>query len=148
MKKELTKEDLIEEVVKAAKEDNTFMCKVEKAIEESKIISVIEANFMAAHIADSFKLNVDTKPNLVVATVVSFNQYIQNIIGYHYIKDSGKNVDSSILYVLSNICTRVKEEDFKKFKKYFLHNNRATYFVDIFELKEKLLEKVKNGKLN
>lgn len=148
MKKELTKEDLIEEVVKAAKEDDTFMCKVEKAIEESKIISTIEANFIAAHIADIFKLNVDPKSNLVVATVVSFNQYIQNIIGYHYIKDLGKNIDSGILYVLSNICTKVKEKDFKNFKKYFLHNNRATYFVDIFELKEKLLEKAKNGRLN
>lgn len=70
MKKELTKEDLIEEIVKVAKEDDTFMCKVEKAIEESKIISTIEANFMAAHIADIFKLNVD--PNLILLLQLLF----------------------------------------------------------------------------
>ena len=39
MKKELTKEDLIEEVVKVAKEDDTFMCKVEKQLRNLKLLA-------------------------------------------------------------------------------------------------------------
>lgn len=57
MKKELTKEDLIEEIVKAVHEDSTFMDKLNKAVLDSKIVPRRVAEEIAKHILKIINVN-------------------------------------------------------------------------------------------
>lgn len=146
MKKELTKEDLIEEVVKAAKEDDTFMCKVGKAIEESKIISAIEAKEIAKRILQIINVNPENlKGNIIISTVNFLKDYICIHIGQYYMFRPLEEFNSSILSGLSYICGRIKKEEFNDFKKYVEYNYPGLTMIDIFEEKEKALQRVKNG---
>lgn len=146
MKKELTKEDLIEQIVKAVQEDDTFMCKVEKAIEESKIISRKEAEVISKRILQIINVNPENlKGDIVLSTVNFLKDRICIRIGQYYMFRPLEEFNPSILSELSYICGRITKTEFNNFKKYVEYNYRGLGIIDIFEEKEKILEKIKNG---
>lgn len=146
MEKELTKEDLIEEIVKVAKEDGTFMWKVEKAIEESKIISKREAEEIAKRILKAINVNPgNLKGDIIISTVNFLRDRICIRIGEYYMFRPLEEFNSGILSELSYICGRITKGEFNDFKKYVKYNYCNLTMIDIFEFKNKLEKEIKGG---
>lgn len=135
---------LIEQIVKAAQEDSTFMDKVNKAILDSKIISRREAEGIAKHILQVINVNPgELKGDIIISTVNFLKDRICIRIGQYYMFRPLEEFNSSILSELSYICGRITKEDFYNFKNYILHNYPGSHVIDIFEEKEKLLKNLK-----
>ena len=137
---------LIEQIVKAAQEDSTFMDKVNKAILDSKIISRREAEVIAKHILQIINVNPgELKGDIIISTVNFLKDRICIRIGQYYVFRPLEEFNSSILSELSYICGRITKTEFNNFKKYVEYNYRGLTIVDIFEEKEKVLQRAKNG---
>lgn len=146
MKKELTKEDLIEEIVKAVHEDSTFMDKLNKAVLDSKIVPRRVAEEIAKHILKIINVNpANLKGDIVISTVNYLSDRICIRIGQFYMYRPLEHLDSNILSELSYICGQIKKEDFDNFKNYVNYRYEGLRIIDIFEEKEKFLKKVKDG---
>lgn len=137
---------LIEQIVKAAQEDSTFMDKVNKAILDSKIIPKREAEEIAKRILQIINVNPgNLKGDIVLSTVNFLKDRICICIGQYYMFRPLEEFNSSILSELSYICGRITKTEFNNFKKYVEYNYRGLRIIDIFEEKEKILEKIKDG---
>lgn len=137
---------LIEQIVKAAQEDSTFMDKVNKAILDSKIISRREAEGIAKHILQIINMNPgELKGDIIISTVNFLKDRICIRIGQYYMFRPLEEFNSSILSELSYICGRITKNEFSNFKKYVEYNYRDLTMIDIFEEKEKVLQRVKDG---
>lgn len=137
---------LIEQIIKAAQEDSTFMDKVNKAILDSKIISRREAEVIAKHILQIVNVNPgELKGDIIISTVNSLKDRICICIGQYYMFRPLEEFNSGILSELSYICGRITKNEFNNFKKYVEYNYRGLTMVDIFEEKEKVLQRVKDG---
>lgn len=137
---------LIEQIVKAAQEDSTFMDKVNKAILDSKIISRREAEGIAKHILQIINVNPgELKGDIIISTVNFLKDRICIRIGQYYMFRPLEEFNSSILSELSYICGRITKNEFNNFKKYVEYNYRGLTMIDIFEEKEKVLQRVKDG---
>lgn len=137
---------LIEQIVKAAQEDSTFMDKVNKAILDSKIISRREAEGIAKHILQIINVNPgELKGDIIISTVNFLKDRICTRIGQYYMFRPLEEFNSSILSELSYICGRITKNEFNNFKKYVEYNYRGLTMINIFEEKEKVLQRVKDG---
>ena len=122
------------------------MDKVNKAILDSKIISRREAERIAKHILHIINVNPrELKGNIVLNTLNYLKDRICIRIGQYYMFRPLEEFNSNILSELSYICGRIIKNDFNNFKKYVEYNYRGLTMIDIFEEKEKVLQRVKDG---
>jgi hypothetical protein len=122
------------------------MDKVNKAILDSKIISRREAERIAKYILHIINVNLgELKGDIVLNTLNYLKDRICIRIGQYYMFRPLEEFNSNILSELSYICGRIIKNDFNNFKKYVEYNYRGLTMIDIFEEKEKVLQRVKDG---
>lgn len=72
-----------------------------------------------------------------------FIELVCDTIGLIYFRDF-ENHDKSILSSLNNICAKIDEDEYKFFVQFFKDNYPDRVCLDVFELKDKVQNKVKN----
>lgn len=141
----MDKNILLEEIKNAIQIDGNFKNEVLNTL-SIKIIDKDEAYRIISKVLTTFNLYVNDvffRADKILFSNHKFIEFVCDNIGLIYFRDF-HNHDKGILNALNEICSKTNEEDYKSFIQYFKENYPDRICLDVFELRDKVLEKVNN----
>lgn len=141
----MDKSILLEEVKIAILKDSDFKNEILNTI-SSRIIDKDEAYRIINKILTTFNLYVDDvffRADKILFSNHKFVEFVCDNIGLIYFRDF-HNHDKGILNSLNDICAKIDENEYKLFVQFFKDNYPDRICLDVFELRDKVQDKVKN----
>lgn len=141
----MDKNILLEEIKIAIQKDSDFKNEILNTI-SFRIIDKDEAYSIISKVLTTFNLHVNDvffRADKVLFSNHKFIEFVCDTIGLIYFRDF-ENHDKSILSSLNNICAKIDEDEYKFFVQFFKDNYPDRVCLDVFELRDKVQDKVKN----
>lgn len=139
----MDKSNLINEIKLAIKDDTAFKQNLLNII-NSNTIDKDDAYIIISDILKVFKINVDEfylNVDKVLFSGLKFSEYICLSIGAHYTLDLSY-LDKNILSFLNEVCRKINYDKYNLFVEYFRNNYPDRPFIDVFKLRDFIVNKV------
>lgn len=141
----MDKNILLEEIKIAIQNDGNFKNEILNTI-SSRIIDKDESHRIISKVLTTLNLYVDDvffRADKILFSNDKFIEHVCDIIGLIYFRDF-ENHNKIILSALNEICAKIDENEYKLFVQFFKDNYPDKICLDVFELRDKVLEKINN----